>query len=80
MGTLRFRYDPISRSGVLTMCCWKVKGEALSTHKYLLQRFSKLKDMVTANSSTGRSRLALEDAATVTPDDFRHTFKMLYAS
>ncbi|KAG8715446.1 hypothetical protein FRC11_004106 [Ceratobasidium sp. 423] len=57
-----------------------VKGEGLSTHKYLLQRFSVLQARLSSGSSaSARPTYVLEEEG-VSPEDFHNAFKILYSS
>ncbi|CAE6393453.1 unnamed protein product [Rhizoctonia solani] len=57
-----------------------VKGEGLSTHKYLLQRFSVLQAKLSAGSNdTVRPIYILEEEG-ISPEDFHNAFKILYSS
>ncbi|CEL57957.1 hypothetical protein RSOLAG1IB_02702 [Rhizoctonia solani AG-1 IB] len=57
-----------------------VKGEGLSTHKYLLQRFSVLEAKLSESSSNDARPTYVLEEDSVNPDDFHNTFKILYSS
>ncbi|CAE6490634.1 unnamed protein product [Rhizoctonia solani] len=57
-----------------------VKGEGLSTHRYLLQRFSVLQERLSAGSSTSPQPTYVLEEEGVNPEDFHNAFKILYSS
>ncbi|KAJ1311192.1 hypothetical protein OPQ81_009693 [Rhizoctonia solani] len=57
-----------------------VKGECLSTHKYLLQRFSVLQAKLTGSPSDGVRPTYVLDEESISSEDFHNAFKILYSS
>ncbi|CAE6432475.1 unnamed protein product [Rhizoctonia solani] len=57
-----------------------VKGEGLSTHKYLLQRFSVLQEMLSAGPSASTRPTYVLEEESISPEDFHNAFKILYSS
>ncbi|CAE7125787.1 unnamed protein product [Rhizoctonia solani] len=57
-----------------------VKGEGLSTHKYLLHRFSVLQTLFSDEPSSTVRPIYVLDEDTINPEDFHNAFKILYSS
>ncbi|CAE6349305.1 unnamed protein product [Rhizoctonia solani] len=57
-----------------------VKGEGLSTHKYLLQRFSVLQEKLSASSNNTVRPIYILEEEGISPEDFHNAFKLLYSS